>query len=283
MAAPTVTSVTPSTGSALGGAAVAIVGTNFTTATAVTFGGVSATFTAASSTLIVAAAPAHSAGAIAVEVTNPDGTSTNAVTYTYATSLVLYTEAEMRAFNGAKLPQSVTADEISACELRVRTKFEDVLGFPVYSTSTSEYTDGGGASGVLLSETKITAVTACVTYNSDGTVNETFDADDLSDLAIYPGGIIVRRTRGTFPTGYRNVYVTYTHGWTAVPADIKWAGLIASLQELTFSNISERATGMSDGNMTFSLSTAGQSGRFYGLPAVDEVLARYRVSQPGIY
>ena len=109
----------------------------------------SATFTAASSTLIVAAAPAHSAGAIAVEVTNPDGTSANAVTFTYTTSLVLYTEAEMRAFNGAKLPQSVTADEIAACELRVRTKFEDVLGFPVYSTSTSEYTDGGGASGVL--------------------------------------------------------------------------------------------------------------------------------------
>ena len=82
------------------------------------------------------------------------------------------------------------------------------------------------------------------TYNSDGTVNETFDSDDLSDLAIYPGGIIVRRTRGTFPAGYRNCYLTYTHGWTAVPADIKWAGLIASLQELTFSNISERATGL---------------------------------------
>ena len=35
--------------------------------------------------------------------------------------------------------------------------------------------------------------------------------------------------------------------------------------------------------MTFSLSTAGQNNRFYGLPSVDEVLARYRVSQPGIY
>ena len=58
VAAPTVTSLSPTSGPATGGTAVTITGTGFTGATAVTFGGTAATaFTVNSATSITATSP----------------------------------------------------------------------------------------------------------------------------------------------------------------------------------------------------------------------------------
>lgn len=73
---PIVTGISPSTGSTLGGTTVVIRGAGFTGATAVDFGSVPATrFTVSSATLITATSPANAAGATAVTVTAPGGTS----------------------------------------------------------------------------------------------------------------------------------------------------------------------------------------------------------------
>ncbi|MEV4240505.1 IPT/TIG domain-containing protein [Nocardia sp. NPDC049737] len=81
--APTLTSISPASGSAAGGTTVVLTGTNLTGATAVSFGGTPATsFTVNSSTQITAMTPAHSAGTVAVTVTTPGGTS-NGVAFTY--------------------------------------------------------------------------------------------------------------------------------------------------------------------------------------------------------
>ncbi|HEX6808623.1 MAG TPA: IPT/TIG domain-containing protein [Gemmatimonadaceae bacterium] len=75
MAAPTITSIVPATGTASGGTSVAIVGTGLTGATAVTFGSAPASsFAVISDTQIVAASPAGS-GSVAVSVTTPSGAS----------------------------------------------------------------------------------------------------------------------------------------------------------------------------------------------------------------
>lgn len=72
---PTVTSVSPNTGIPGGGTTVTITGTNFTSATAVTFGGANATFfTIVSATSITARSPAGS-GTVHVTVTTAAGTS----------------------------------------------------------------------------------------------------------------------------------------------------------------------------------------------------------------
>ncbi|WP_405718347.1 IPT/TIG domain-containing protein [Streptomyces sp. NBC_00046] len=79
-AAPVITTSSPSSGAA--GTVVALTGTGFTGATAVTFGGTpSASFTVVSATQITANAPAG-AGTLQVTVTTPDGTS-NGVGFTY--------------------------------------------------------------------------------------------------------------------------------------------------------------------------------------------------------
>ncbi|MFI6310238.1 IPT/TIG domain-containing protein, partial [Nocardia fusca] len=80
---PTLTSISPASGSAAGGTTVVLTGTNLTGATAVSFGGTPATsFTVNSSTQITAVAPAHSVGTVLVRVTTAGGTS-NGVSYTY--------------------------------------------------------------------------------------------------------------------------------------------------------------------------------------------------------
>ncbi|MGH9176652.1 MAG: IPT/TIG domain-containing protein, partial [Vicinamibacterales bacterium] len=82
---PTVTAVTPATGTADGGTAVTIDGTNFAVGASVTIGGTAATnVTVVNGTRITATTPAHAAGAVDVVVTNQNGSSgTLANGYTY--------------------------------------------------------------------------------------------------------------------------------------------------------------------------------------------------------
>jgi len=83
---PTVTGISPNTGSTVGGATVAITGSAFTGATAVDFGSTPATtYTVRNDDSITATAPAETAGTVDVTVTTPVGTSATgpADTYTY--------------------------------------------------------------------------------------------------------------------------------------------------------------------------------------------------------
>src|SRR4029079_12776947 len=83
--APTVTGVSPATGSTAGGTAVTITGTNLLTGATVSIGGAAATsVVVVSGTSITATTPAHAAGAVSVIVTNPDlqnGTLASGFTY----------------------------------------------------------------------------------------------------------------------------------------------------------------------------------------------------------
>ena len=86
--APTITSLSPNSGPTTGNTTVTITGTNFTGATAVTFGGAgpAKSFTVVSSTEITAVSPATSAAvARLVVVTTPAGTTANvpAADFTY--------------------------------------------------------------------------------------------------------------------------------------------------------------------------------------------------------
>ncbi len=89
---PSITSLNPTGGTTAGGTSVIIMGTNFTGATAVTFGGLSATsFVFDSDTQITAVAPAHAAATVQVQVTTPGGSTadTAASHYTYSAPLSL--------------------------------------------------------------------------------------------------------------------------------------------------------------------------------------------------
>jgi hypothetical protein len=83
--APTVTTVSPNSGSTSGGTSVTITGSSFVATPSVTFGGTAATSEVfVNSTTLTATVPAHAAGLVNVVVTNPDaqsGTLTNGYAY----------------------------------------------------------------------------------------------------------------------------------------------------------------------------------------------------------
>jgi hypothetical protein len=87
---PTISKISPNSGSSNGGTAVTITGTNFIAGATVTFGGTAATnVIVVSSTSITATTPAHAAGAVNVVVTDSSGsgTLTNGFTYTATVSI----------------------------------------------------------------------------------------------------------------------------------------------------------------------------------------------------
>lgn len=84
MPAPTVSSISPTSGPLTGATSVTITGSDFTGATAVTIGGAAATgITVASSTSITCTTPTGTAGTASVLVTTPSGTNAANTLYTY--------------------------------------------------------------------------------------------------------------------------------------------------------------------------------------------------------
>ncbi len=116
-AAPSISAISPSSGSVNGGTNIAITGSRFTAGVGVTIGGVAATnVNVASSTQITATAPPHAAGAVDVVVTNANGLSatlTGGFTYqsspTPAADVVLYA-----AEAPVKFAWNVVADSTAA-------------------------------------------------------------------------------------------------------------------------------------------------------------------------
>ena len=86
---PSVSGVSPNSGSTSGGTSVTVSGANFQTGATVSFGGANATgVSVQNSSTILATTPAGAAGAVDVVVTNPDGQSaTLASGYTYSQSV----------------------------------------------------------------------------------------------------------------------------------------------------------------------------------------------------
>jgi hypothetical protein len=89
--APSVSSVSPNSGTTAGGTVVTVTGSHFTGASAVKFGSVAASsFTVLNDTTLLATAPAQAAAMVDIEVTTPSGTS-SAVSgdhFTYSTASV---------------------------------------------------------------------------------------------------------------------------------------------------------------------------------------------------
>jgi hypothetical protein len=81
--APTVTTVSPSSGTTSGGTAVTLTGTDLTTTTSVTVGGTVAPFAVVSSTTASVVTPPGSAGAADVVVTTTGGSATVVGGFTY--------------------------------------------------------------------------------------------------------------------------------------------------------------------------------------------------------
>jgi hypothetical protein len=150
VAPPTVPSISPTSGSTLGGTSVTITGTNFTNASDVTIGGTAATsVNVVDSSTITATTPAGSAGTASVLVTTPGGTNAANTLFTYVAPL---TVASISPTSGSTLGgTSVTI---------TGTNFTGATGVTI-----------GGTAATSVSVVNATTITATTPAGSTGTAS----------------------------------------------------------------------------------------------------------------
>jgi hypothetical protein len=153
--APTVTGISPNSGTTAGGTSVTITGSNFTGATGVTIGGTAATsVVVVSSTSITAMTPAGSAGTASVLVTTAGGTNSANTLYTYLTPTPAPTVTGISPSSGT------TAGGTSVTV--TGTNFTGATGVTIGGTAATSFT--------VNSATQITATSPAGTGTVDVTV-----------------------------------------------------------------------------------------------------------------
>jgi large repetitive protein len=176
---PTIGGVSPAYGPTVGGTAVTITGTNFTGASAVSFGGTAvSSFTVISATQITAISPTvTSAGAVDVTVTTPGGTSaTSAVdqfTYNLTTPTLSFAPIGAQAY-GANSSFAVSATSASSGAVT----YSIASGPAKLSGSTMTITGAGnivilasqvasGSYGAATAQTTVTVAKAFLTVTAN--------------------------------------------------------------------------------------------------------------------
>ncbi len=193
-AVPTITTVSPASGTTNGGTSVVLTGTGFTGATGVTFGGAAATaFTVNTDTQITATAPAHAAGAVNVSVTTSGGTGTRTNGYTYT---------------AASAP-TVTSLNVTSGTTNGGTAVT-ITGTNFVSGTTVTF---GGVAATNITVVSATSITAKTPAHAAGAVNV---------VATNPDGQTGTRTNGYTYVGILTI--------TAQPANFSYSGTLTGAQ-----------------------------------------------------
>ena len=175
-ALPTITSLATTSGPAAGGTSVVITGTNFTGATAVSFGGTAATsYAVNSSTQITATTAAHAAGATAVAVTTAGGTATSAAAFTYLASTA--TLQNLSLSTGTLSPTFASGTTSYTASVSNATTSITVTPTVTDSNATVKVNtvtvSSGSASGAIALNVGANTITTVVTAQ-DGTTTQTY-------------------------------------------------------------------------------------------------------------
>jgi hypothetical protein len=202
------------------------------------------------------------------------------------TDTTLFTTAEARAFNGARLTSEtdfLTAT-ITAKEVEIREWLERVCGVNFVSTThTAELHDGDDTNYLRLNWPKVTSVTAISVDGTAFTATELSTTDYDEGLAIDAEGGILRRRSGWFDAGWSNVSVTYVAGFVDVPDLIKRAALSIAVTELPATNVSMAAEDYDAGGMSVSYGRGdGYAGAWHRIPDVMKAIRAYSYIVPGV-
>jgi hypothetical protein len=150
--APTVTSVSPNSGTTVGGNAVTVSGTGFQQGATVSFGGSALTGTTVNPTSITGTTPAHAAGAVSVVVTNPDTqTGSCATCFTYVVP--------------APAPTATSASPISGTSAGGQTISINGTNFQTGATVTL------GGTALTVGSVTSTVITGTTRAHAPGAVN----------------------------------------------------------------------------------------------------------------
>ncbi|MCX6944609.1 MAG: fibronectin type III domain-containing protein, partial [Opitutales bacterium] len=198
---PTVSTVSPTSGTIAGGTSVTVTGTNFTGATAVSFDGTAAaSFTVNSATSITAVSPVKAASTGHITVTTANGTSTTVTGDQYTFSAVTVPGAP----TGATATRGNGQASV-AFTAPVSDGGASITGYTV--TSSGGQTGTGSSSPIIVTGlTNGTSYTFTVTAtNSAGT-----GSASSASAAVTPATVPGAPTIGTASAGNAQATVTFT-------------------------------------------------------------------------
>lgn len=167
--------------------------------------------------------------------------------------------AELR--DTTKYPDEVIEARRGEVEERLE-RLCDVAFVPRTATSIVS-TDGG--SYLSVPHNKPIAVSEAT---DDGT------AVTVDDALLASGSFYLAAGWGL---GVSNLTVTYTHGYSEIPAAVKEAAMLWTRELVVKGPVTDRATQIpTEAGGTINLATPGLLGSTTGIPAVDEIIAEYR-------
>lgn len=283
MTLPAVTALSPASGPPSGGTFVSLTGAALTGATAVHFGATDATsFAVLSATLVAAVAPAGT-GTVHVTLTTAGGTSATSGLDEFAYADGLFTPAEAQAFadSGIQPLAAKTSAEITAAELVIRARFEAACRVAFIPVTVTETLDG--VFGQVL---RVSRHNPCrelprqpLTVTAASIDGVALTVTELAALRCHPSGRIVRSDGSTWSSssGYQDlaVSITYKHGWSAVPALVKRAGLLYCVRILNQGELPIGASGYTESGPPARFPYPGKRPHWTGDDEVDALLAEY--------
>lgn len=194
----------------------------------------------------------------------------------------LFTESELRAYYKSDLTSATTYPDVNIAEARERIAeaFEEICGVSFVPRYRRQTIAGSGTTVLPVDRPYVTSILSATI----GTTTQT-----VADIAMDDHLPYVFHTTGTWTTATtadpRNVTISYQHGHTAVPGDIKRAAMVLARQQLvkdvTGAGVPETASSWNDGTGQYvSFAANDQTGRWYGIPSVDTALRRYMMRIP---
>ncbi|MFF3123180.1 IPT/TIG domain-containing protein [Streptomyces sp. NPDC057908] len=149
VAAPVLSSVTPAQGPLVGGNSITLSGTGFTGTTSVRFGANAASsFTVVSATQLTAVVPIGGPGPVAVTVTTPAGTSTQAVSYYYLAAPVISGVTSGSGPVGGGMPVTLTGVNFLQATV-VRFGATAATPYTIFSSTEIRTVSPPGAAGTV--------------------------------------------------------------------------------------------------------------------------------------
>jgi len=204
------------------------------------------------------------------------GVTDTYLTYFEVVGGFLFTIEELRAFDTQITATNYPDAKVRDARAQASQRIEDLCGVSFRLRGNRFTLDGSGDEVLYLENFEPRTL---VSGTIDGTA---LAGADITDIALYPEGRAVRKTRGSWTQGDRNVVVYYTHGYTQAPLAIRRAAMLLARAILVPFNVPDRATSLSTDEGTFTLSTPGQNGSQTGIPEVDQIVKEHALIVPGV-
>lgn len=199
---------------------------------------------------------------------------------------LLFTESELRAFDGGAVASATnyTDNAIQQMHELVRESFEQICHVAFGARFKRDYFDGDGCATLWLRDMQVQSILGAAIRTAGTQTWVALSGSELADLLLDSNGRLVRDSLGYWTAGNRNIRVDYVYGYQPVPFEVRRAAMWVARNYLTGSNMPRNAISQVDELGTFRLAVPGERGSWFGLPEVDRVLRDYQARNriPGV-